>query len=224
MRRLIYALVVAPILLVTVAARSAAACSCAAAGGCGADAAVALFVGRILDVRIEGKRQIARFEVERAAKGARAGQVVAVHTGHSGTSCDLNFAAGQRWLIAAHAQAPLSVGACGGSSRIGPGDAGPQFLTRGDIAGRLERWIQGGNRSPAQMAGIRVWIETAEGLMETRTDKDGWFLLRNVPLRPAQPLRFDVGPRLRVPETFAAPWTPEACKLLRVVAQPAEWG
>jgi hypothetical protein len=94
------------------------------------------------------------------------------------------------------------------------------FRSRSDIGGRVER--SGASMSGGQwMAGVRVWVETPTGVAETRTDKDGWFLLRDVPLRPARPLHVDVGRNLHVVRTLAAPWTPDVCGQLPIVVQPA---
>jgi hypothetical protein len=234
MRHPIVALVVAPILLAIVDVRSAAACSCVQPQGCTVDDAPVLFVGRVLDVSTSRDRVVARFQVERAAKGVYTRQVIAVQAARTNSTCDMGFAAGERWLIAARASgsgaatgtadrqdAPWSTGACSGSRFLRDGDAGPMFLARGGITGTLERFDAAGSGPTPWLAGVRVWIEGAAGIIETRTDKDGRFLFRDVPLRPARPLHFDVGPRLRVADTLVAPWTPDVCTPLRIVAQPA---
>jgi hypothetical protein len=101
MHRLIVTL--AATLVLTAAARPATACSCAGPMGCGADDATVLFVGRILDLWNGPDRVVARFEVERAAKGVYARQIVSIQTGPGGSAaCSLDFHLGGRWLIAAH--------------------------------------------------------------------------------------------------------------------------
>ena len=228
------AVALAATLVLTAAARPAAACSCVPSMGCGADDASVLFVGRILDHWTGPDRVVARFEVERAAKGVFARQTVSIRTGRGGSAaCGLDFTIGGRWLIAAHtvgdgpAAGPvlghdtrLGAGFCGGSFFIRDGDPGPVFRSRSDVGGRVERFGASiGDR--AWMAGVRVWVETPTGVAETRTDKDGWFLLRNVPLRPARPLHVDVGRHLHVTPTLVAPWTPDVCGQLPIVVQPA---
>ncbi len=232
MRRLIVTL--AATVVLTAAARPATACSCVGPMGCGADDATVLFVGRILDVWTGPDRVVARFEVERAAKGVYARQIVSIQTGRGGSAaCSLDFNLGGRWLIAAHevgdgsAAAPtlghdtrLGAGYCGGSFFIRNGDPGPSFRSRSDVGGRIERF--GASMSERQwMAGVRVWVETPTGVAETRSDKDGWFLLRDVPLRPARPLHVDVGRNLHVIPVLIAPWTPDVCGQLPIVVQPA---
>lgn len=225
-----FAVALAPVLLAA-AAPPATACSCLGPLGCGADDAEVLFVGRLLDVWTGKDRLVGRFEVERAAKGVSPRQIVSIQTGLGGSAaCSLDFARGGRWLIAAHgagdAAAPtvghdtrLGAGACGGSSRLRDGDPGPRFLSRGDVGGRVERVRMNGRRS--WMSGVRVWVETPTGVAATRTDKDGWFMLRDIPLRPARPLHVDAGPDLHVVETLVAPWTPEGCGQLSILVQPA---
>jgi len=230
MRRLIVALVVTPVLLAA-AARPGVACSCVVPMGCTVDGAEVLFVGRMLDLWTGPDRLVARFEVERAAKGVVARQIVSIQTGLYGSAaCSLDFRLGGRWLIAAHqsgdASAPtvghdtrLGAGFCGGSHPIGGGDPGPLFPSRGDVGGRVERFST--NSPSARMSGVRVWLETPKGIAETRTDKDGWFLLRNLALRPARPLHVDVGRDLHVVQSLAAPWTQEVCGQLTIVVLPA---
>ena len=222
MRRLVVALAV-PFILAA-GSRPAGACSCTRPIGCHGDRAAALFVGRILDVKTEGDHQDASFEVERGAKGAHAGQIVVVRTAHDRSTCDLDFAAGQRWLIVAHGPAPLSAGACSGSFQVRDGESGPAFLDRGGVSGTVEQWDPAGRGEPVRMRGVRVWVETMSGVVETRTGPDGGFYLRDVPLLPARPLHFDVGPGLRVSPMLVASWTPEVCRTVTVQAQPAGKG
>jgi hypothetical protein len=229
MRRLIAALAFAPV-LVAAAARTAAACSCLQIGGCGVDDADVIFVGRVLAHWTGPDRVVARFEVERAAKGVYARQIVSIQTGLGGSAaCSLDLTIGGRWLIAARdlgdgpivgRHTRLSAGGCGGGFRIRDGDPGPMFRSRSDVGGRVERFGTSG-REGTPMAGVRVWVETPAGAVDTRTDKDGWFLLRDVPLRPARPLHVDVGRNLHVVPTLVAPWTPDVCGQLPIAVQPA---
>ena len=62
----------------------------------GFDAIEAVFVGTVLDVWHLGDRQVARFVVERPARGAKIGEIIGV-VGRSGSA----IGPGERWMIVA---------------------------------------------------------------------------------------------------------------------------
>ena len=62
----------------------------------GFDAIEAVFVGTVLDVWHLGDRQVARFVVERPARGTRIGEIIGV-VGRTGS----DDRAGERWMIVA---------------------------------------------------------------------------------------------------------------------------
>ncbi len=66
----------------------------------GFDAIEAVFVGTVLDVWRLGDRQVARFVVERPARGAKTGEIIGV-VDRSGGALAGRVDAGQRWMIAA---------------------------------------------------------------------------------------------------------------------------
>jgi hypothetical protein len=213
--------------------REAAACSCAEPF-CGAEDADVVFVGRVLAVWKTPTSVVARFRVERAAKGVSPGQIVAIATGTGGSAaCSLDFGAGwKQWLINAHyaagspagrpidgLQTSLSAGFCGGSSPIGFGTADPQFPARSDIRGRVRRFPSGAGEFPP-VAGARVWVQTPAGVVQTKTDQGGRFVLRNVPLDSPARLRVDAGPDDIVRPRTVASWTADACDPLEVLVEP----
>jgi hypothetical protein len=66
----------------------------------GFDAIEAVFVGTVLDVWRLGDRQVARFVVERPARGARIGEIIGV-VDRSGSGLGGRIGAGERWMILA---------------------------------------------------------------------------------------------------------------------------
>lgn len=63
----------------------------------GFDAIDAVFVGTVLDVWHLGDRQVARFVVERPAKGTRLGEIIGVVSRGGGT----RIGTGEQWMIVA---------------------------------------------------------------------------------------------------------------------------
>ena len=63
-----------------------------------------MFVGTVLDVWHFGDRQVARFVVERPARGTRIGEIIGV-VDRSGTALGGRIGAGERWMIVADAVA-----------------------------------------------------------------------------------------------------------------------
>ena len=63
----------------------------------GFDAIDAVFVGTVIDVCHVGDRQVARFVVDRPAKGTRLGEIIGIVS--SGTSCRIGT--GEQWMIVA---------------------------------------------------------------------------------------------------------------------------
>jgi hypothetical protein len=221
------------IVLLGPAAASAEACECVEPRGCGPEDADLVFVGRILDVWKGPDHLVARFQVERAARGGRVGQITAVRTGLGGSAhCDLDFRPGTRWLIAGQHTAgstsrdyagrgtPYWAGFCGGSFRIADGDSGSVFPARSDIGGRVLRF-DGYMSALPRIAGLRVWVSTPGGVIAARTDRDGDFLLRDVPLDSPLPLHVDAPAGEEAYGIRLGPWTPEGCGLLSVIVRPA---
>jgi hypothetical protein len=66
----------------------------------GFDAIEAVFVGTVLDVWHLGDRRVARFVVERPARGARIGEIIGV-VDRSGTALGGRIGPGERWMILA---------------------------------------------------------------------------------------------------------------------------
>ena len=66
----------------------------------GFDAIETVFVGTVLDVWHLGDRQVARFVVDRPARGTRIGEIIGVVT-RSGAEVGSRIAAGEQWMIVA---------------------------------------------------------------------------------------------------------------------------
>lgn len=66
----------------------------------GFDAIETVFVGTVLDVWNLGDRQVARFVVERPARGTRIGEIIGV-VDPSGAALGGRIGAGERWMIVA---------------------------------------------------------------------------------------------------------------------------
>ena len=211
------------------AAAPGEACQCVEPRGCDADDADALFVGRILEVSEGPVGVVARVLVERAVRGAAAGQVRAIRTAGGPSHCRLFFRRGDRWLIAADrveagSAAWYRAHHCGGSFQVREGEPGPRFPTRSDVGGRVTRYTDSRRADRSRVVNVRVWVDTPAGVVATRTDTDGDFLLRNVPLDPPHPLHVDLPSGEEIRDVRLGVWTPEACRLLDVIVQPAGMG
>ena len=221
---------VLPLLLLGPAQRDAGACTCVGPRGCDADDAAVLFVGEVLDVWTGHRFDVARIRVDRALRGAVAGQVLSVAT--TRTSCGVGFLTGYRWLIATDRAEPgrrveghgasLGVDACGGSGMLRPGEPDPVFPSRSDIGGRITRFTNSIRADGPRVAGVRVWVTTPSGVIESRTDQDGDFLLRDVPLDPPRRLHVDLPAGEEIRPVRLGAWTPEACGLLSLVVRPVQ--
>ena len=66
----------------------------------GFDAIDAVFVGTVLDVWHFGDRQVARFVVDRSAKGTCPGEIIGV-VSHSGPGTGTRIGTGEVWMIVA---------------------------------------------------------------------------------------------------------------------------
>jgi hypothetical protein len=66
----------------------------------GFDAIETVFVGTVLDVWQLGDRQVARFVVERPARGTRIGEIIGV-VSRAGWGLGTEIGAGERWMIVA---------------------------------------------------------------------------------------------------------------------------
>jgi hypothetical protein len=232
MSRLARLAVLAVVLLLGPALQDVDACSCLGPQSCDADRAQVLFSGKVIALWRDGDSLTAKFQVEKAIRGARSGELLAVAT--STTSCGLPFRVGERWLVSAHhvyapagrtrsgRDTPFGTGACEGSGRIPDGDTGPIFPARSDIGGRITRFTNSMRPDGPRVAGVRVWVTTPSGVIESRTDRDGDFLLRDVPLDPARRLHVDLPGGEEIQPVRLGVWTPEACGLLSLVVRPVE--
>lgn len=187
-------------LLVFVAVpEDAAGCSCGAFSACQTYArARAVFVAEVLDVTDDATadRKTARMRVIRSYKGdAAAGQTVTVVT-LSGTaaSCSLDLDAGDRYvLFAGGAEGRYGSTLCHGSYPLAANAPVPDLpLSAGTVTGQVTLPAVDARARPVPMPGVPVWVDTAGGRIESRTDGNGRFQLNKVP-PGMRTVRFDVG-------------------------------
>ena len=182
-----------------VVAEDAAACSCGGFSACQNFAkAHAVFVAEVLDVTESASSdiKIASMRVIRSYKGdAATGQTVTVRT-LRGTSanCSIDFAAGERYLLfAGGAKGRYGTTMCQGGYRLAAEAPLPELpLLAGTVTGQLTLPGADGRASKTPIAGVPVWVETADGGIRSRTDRHGRFRLNNVPTG-MRAVRFDVG-------------------------------
>ncbi len=173
----------------------AEACSCIGAPTiCGAYASAdAVFIGSVQRIELpppqknaQGQEyvagQIAYVQVEKAFKGIKNVQAVFRSWG---TSCDVAFKEGERWLLYAYydkKSKTWAIGACGRSTRIG--DAAEDLLylqglpasaQKTHISGTLENYTGEG------VIGAKVKITGAEKTYESYTDKNGVYEINGLP-------------------------------------------
>ena len=177
----------------------ASACSCAAHSACQSYArARAVFVAEVLDVTDPATpdSKTARVRVIRSYKGdAARGQTVTVVTLRGGPdSCSLDLGVGDRYvLFAGGSEGRYGTSMCQRSYRLAPGAALPDLpLLAGTVTGQLTLPAADGRASKVPMAGVPVWVATADGRIESRTDRNGRFRLDNVPTGMRE-VRFEVG-------------------------------
>lgn len=176
------------------------ACSCVSMSPCQLYASAgAVFAGEVIDVvepPVKGAK-VARLKVLRSYKGdARVGETVTLSLPRgSSASCSLDTKPGDRYVVhGGGAAGQYGSSLCQGSYGLRPGDPLPELpVPGGQVTGQLYRFVSGarGNERPG-IAGVRVWVVTEDGPIETRTDADGRFRLIGVPQGPRL-VRFDVG-------------------------------
>lgn len=180
--------------------REAWACSCVPQSPCAQFQRVnAVFLGRVVDVQREGGINRVRMEVVRTYKGQVAEHVTV--SNEAGTSCSFTFTVGERFLLFGFGSGQtFSTQMCAGGGTLPAGAPEPELPWPG---GRVEGDLRHVNptftsfrdyTSPAGR-GVRVWIDTAAGKVETTTDADGRFRLDAVPVG-RHVVRADVGPAL----------------------------
>ena len=187
------------LLVLVLLPEDAAGCSCALFSACQTYArSRAVFVAEVLDVTeaATAVRKSARMRVIRSYKGdAATGQTVTVFTlrGRS-ADCSLDLDAGDRYVLFADgADGRYSTSMCHGSYPLPAGAPLPDLPPpAGTVTGRLTRPAADAGAPPVPLAGVPVWVETAGGRIESRTDRDGRFRLDEVPTG-MRAVRFDAG-------------------------------
>ena len=161
-----------------------------------------VFVGRLLDHWTGPNRVVGRFEVERAAKGVGApdapngaGRVGRLRPGlhHRRAVADPRLHAVPVWPPADRGSRHAAGGRGLRRQLLHPGLPTPArcfaaAATSADASSDPRR-----HATPASMPWTAGSVETPTGVAGVM-DKDGWFLLRDVPLRPARPLHVATSP------------------------------
>jgi hypothetical protein len=203
----------------TAGVRDAAACSCAPATAClrwGRSAAV--FVGEVVDVQASERGVTARFRVVRAFKGASEAAIVSIDGGPA--TCELRFAAGQRWVVYADTgPRGLRSSLCTGSRQLDANAALPDLRPE---PGVVDGWLL----RPRAEAGVQpwvegapVWIDAPSGRIASRTGAQGSFTLTGVPPGTWK-VAFDLGGR-ETAEARATVASPDRCDTVQALAEPA---
>ena len=172
---------------ITVAAPTQAwACSCGMRSPCSKfGAADAVFLGQVVDVRRDGRDNVVRVQVTRTWRGT-VDSTVTVRE-EAGTSCSFDVKIGQRFLVYGHGRGSMfSTHMCAGSAVLPDGDPEPDLPPRaGRVTGLVVRFndaFTSHDDIAAPVADTRVSVQTGAGVIETRTDANGWFTLDGVPV------------------------------------------
>jgi hypothetical protein len=170
------------------------ACSCVGSMSvCGGFAAAeAVFVGTVTRVENQtakdddGKEvivgQVARIQVDEAFKGAKAAELI---FRSYGSSCDVQYEEGQRWLVFANydkKEKAWAIGACGRSTRLE--FAADALLYLRGLPGsaqktRLSGELTDRNRKP--LMGVKLTIAGERQNYEAFTDKNGVYEVYGLP-------------------------------------------
>jgi hypothetical protein len=204
----------------TAGVRDAAACSCAPATAClrwGRSTAV--FVGDVIDVQGAERSGItARLRVVRAFKGVREAAIVSIDGGLA--TCELRFAAGQRWVVYADTgPRGLRSSLCSGSRQLDANAALPDLRPE---AGVVDGWLLRPRAEPGVqpwVEGAPVWIDAPSGRIASRTGAQGSFRLTGVPAGTWK-VAFDLGGR-ETAEARATVASPDRCATVEALAEPA---
>jgi len=199
------------------------ACSCVPHSPCGSFAATeAVFLGQVIDVRREGRMNVARIAVTRVWKGS-VDPVVTV-SNEADTSCSFAFPVGQRFLVyGTGSKGIFRTHMCAGGGPL-RGDAPEPELPPpgGRVTGSvlsLDRAFASGADPTMPIAGARVWVEAGGNLLATRTDGNGRFTLDGVP-PGVHSVHADVSPDLEA-VTQVALRSPSDCGSVVIMPRPA---
>lgn len=140
----------------------------------------AVFTGQLLDITVEKEsdQQIStamlHFIVEQPFRGIT-GDRVEVETIH-GTSCDLRFAKGEKYLIYAgkRSNGQLVVGPCTRTQNLKYADEDLSYL-RTLAQQEVKETILGRFGKFQQLPGLRITVQNADQTIETKTDQNGNF-------------------------------------------------
>ena len=186
--------------------RLALACSCVGRMSvCGGfTAAEAVFVGTVTRVENQtakdedGKEfivgQVARMQVDEAFKGAKAPELI---FRSYGSSCDVHYEEGQRWLVFASydkKEKAWAIGACGRSTRLE--FAADDLLYLRGLPGSAQKTRLSGDltdRDRKPLMGVKVKIIGERQTHEVFTDKNGVYEIYGLPpgkyiVQPETPL------------------------------------
>jgi hypothetical protein len=206
-------------------ADEASACSCMYLSPCALyGRSDAVFVGDVVEVGEEATNdwgRIVQVRVVRAGKGVDAGQLVRLDVPSEGSSCAMGFEVGQRWMVFAHAgQGRMGTSGCSGTHRLSLDARLPDLPARGGtVHGSLRTLGAGGDPELQGLADVPAWIDTPDGRIATRTDRDGFYRLEGVP--PGEwKIQFDPGKGLAA-QAFADVTAGQDCYGVGALARPA---
>jgi len=153
-----------------------------------AHASVVAFVGRVIDDG-QGKKNV-RFEVEEVFKGLTSGRKQVDVDPSLGTTCQVGFTKGERYIVFAHAgyNGQLSTGGCSGSASV---------VDSGDVISNLRAWRAGATKTtlhgriesetllprsflPSPVTGVEVVALGGKARHVTTTDAMGEFRIEDV--------------------------------------------
>jgi hypothetical protein len=160
------------------------ACSCFEFSPCSLySAADAVFVGEVVDSRVVGQQLVARLRVTRVWKGA-VDSLVTV-TNPVGSSCSFPFPVGTRYVVyGGGAGSRFTTYVCAGGGQLRPGEPEPDLPpVGGSVTGKVARYkkiIVDRDNLRDPVVGVRVWVKSRGRIIETHSDANGAFTLRDV--------------------------------------------
>lgn len=220
MRTRLLTVVLLAVLACMAGVRDAAACSCMRGTPCQYWGwATTVFVGDVVDVQRQGYAATVRLRVVRAYKGAvTTGAIVTMV--NEGSSCDLTWGVGERWVVYAHGDSPtLQASLCSGSRRLTVDAPLPELKPE---PGVVDGWLVRPHAAKGELPwidGARVWIDAPAGRIEARTGERGRFRLAGIP-PGTWPVQFAIAGG----DTASAEadlTSADRCATVRVPSQPA---
>jgi hypothetical protein len=160
------------------------ACSCFEFSSCSLYAAAdAVFLGEVVDARVENRQLVARMRVTRVWKGT-VDRLVTV-SNPADSSCSFPFTVGTRYVVYGGGTGGAFVTyVCAGGGQLRPGEPEPDLPpVSGSVTGTIARYkkvIVDRDDLSDPVVGVRVWVKSGRRVIETHSDTSGAFTLRGV--------------------------------------------